>query len=262
MPMFDPASASRAVLIEVVNVLGAFREQMVLVGVSIPDLLFPNKGHMGTLDVDLAVSIMARAGNAYETIRKRLVDAGYWMESEPTRFFRSVPGVENPVKVDFICGQYQEGGKTTSILVDEIRIGSVRGVDLAFEAADEILIAGHMPDGAHNLVRVCVVRPEAFILIKAFALDERKKQKDAYDIAFVLHHFEPSLAVLAERIRPHVSKGLGLEAYEILKTKFASINSVGPIWAAETAAPTGTGFEFEQRAAFEDAQELFRLVGE
>jgi len=37
MKSFDPTSASRAVLIEVMNILGAFRDEIVLVGGWIPE---------------------------------------------------------------------------------------------------------------------------------------------------------------------------------------------------------------------------------
>ena len=43
MTSFDPISASRAVLIEVTNVLGAFRDHIVLVGGWVPDLLKPSR---------------------------------------------------------------------------------------------------------------------------------------------------------------------------------------------------------------------------
>ena len=58
----DPTAASRAVLIEVANVLGAFREHLVVVGGWVPELLFPDKGHIGSLDVDLAVAPTALSG--------------------------------------------------------------------------------------------------------------------------------------------------------------------------------------------------------
>ena len=77
MEAFNPTTASRAVLIEVVNVLGAFRDELVVVGGWVPDVLFPNRGHIGSLDVDLAVSAGALADNAYQTILRRLADAGY-----------------------------------------------------------------------------------------------------------------------------------------------------------------------------------------
>ncbi len=56
MPTFNSTTASHAVLIEVANVLGAFRGQLVVVGGWVPELLFPNRRHIGSVDVDLAVA--------------------------------------------------------------------------------------------------------------------------------------------------------------------------------------------------------------
>ncbi len=260
MSNFNQSTASRAVLIEAANVLGAFRDQLVVVGGWVPELLFPDKDHIGSLDVDFAVSPSAVADNAYETIRKRLVDAGYQLHTNPTHFTRIVSGVSEPVKVDLITGQYVTGTKGTSIQLNELRINSLTGLDLAFEACEEVPISGEMPDGTQNTVRVRIVRPEAYILIKAFALDERKKEKDAYDISFVLRNYKPDLATLAERLRPLVTSGLGQKGYEILKAKYALISSVGPAWAAQMVPGTGHDEDLLKRSAFEDAQELFRRV--
>jgi predicted nucleotidyltransferase len=269
---FDPTSASRAVLIEVANVLGAYRDHIVLIGGWVPELLYPNRGHVGSIDVDIAVASTALAPTAYETILKRMQDAGYVHQFSPTRFLKTLAGVEAPVKVDVISGEYGSGAKTAAIAVNELQLTSLRGVDLAFEASEVIEISGTMPDGAENVVHIRIARPEVFVLIKAFALEERAKEKDAYDIAFVLQQYEPSLATLAERIRPHILSGLGREAYGILQRKFATINSVGPVWAAEVLAEhnsgtdeTGTGvagisFEQAQRDVYESAQELFRFA--
>jgi hypothetical protein len=86
---FDAQSASRAVLIEVMQVLGTFRDKIVIVGGSVPELLYPDRGHIGTLDVDLAVAPTALGGGAYETILKRLTDAGYTHQIKPTRFVKT-----------------------------------------------------------------------------------------------------------------------------------------------------------------------------
>jgi hypothetical protein len=257
----DQTTACRAVLIEVANVLGAFRDQLVIVGGWVPELLYPNRGHIGSLDVDFAVSPAAISGSAYETIRARLAGAGYQHHSGPTHFTRDVPGAQQPVKIDFISGQYVTGVKEQAIRVNELLLNTLAGIDLAFEASEEIEVRGAMPDGTQNAVRVRVVRPEAFILIKAFALSERLKGKDAYDISFVLRHFEPNLTALADRLRPLVEKGLGLEGYKILKAKYASIDAVGPARAADTVPGTGDDIAQRQRAAYQDAQELFKLVG-
>ena len=102
--------------------------------------------------------------------------------------------------------------------------------------------------------RARIVLPEAYILIKAFALDERQKEKDAYDIHFVLRNYPPDVEALAARVRPLLSKGLAREGYGILKAKFATLESVGPSWAAKIAAEHGENYEQWQRSAFEFAQ--------
>jgi hypothetical protein len=257
---FDANTASRAVLIEAMNVLGAFRDKIVIVGGSVPELLYPNRGHAGTLDVDLAVSPTALGGGAYETILKRLTDAGYTHQINPTRFLKHVEGVEDPVKLDLISGQYQDAGKVPEVQIDELQISTLCGLDLAFEVCREIEISGPMPDGTQNTVRAKVVEPQAFILIKAFALDERLKEKDAYDIVFVLRNFQPDIEALAERLRPLLKNGLAREGYKILKSKFDSLESVGPSSAARVYEAAGENFAQSQRAAYEYAQDLFRAT--
>jgi len=258
--MRDQKEAARAVLIEVVNILGAFKDSIVIVGGWVPELQYPGKNHIGSLDVDLAIGPGAIGQDAYTTILGRLKENNYTHKINPTRFYRAVPGATEPVKVDLISGEYAGNEKATAIQVDELGLNALRGIDLAFEVCEEITIEGTMPDGAHNIVRARIVRPEAFILIKAFALSERTKEKDAYDIAFVLRNYDPDVETLAEKIRPMLASGLGREAYEILKEKFALLGSVGPTWAANVATEQGDDFQQSQRSVFECAEALFLAV--
>lgn len=95
MASIDPADASRAVLIEVGNVLGAFRDKIVVVGGWVPELFYPNKGHIGSLDVDLAISPEAFSDDAYTTVRNRLTEAGYSHTAPPTGFTNRSRGPKN-----------------------------------------------------------------------------------------------------------------------------------------------------------------------
>lgn len=255
--MIDQKQAARAVLMEVVNLLGAFKEEIVIVGGWVPDLTYPGKKHLGSLDVDLAVSPNAIASNAYSSILGRLKARGYSHSSNPTRFHRTVPGALEAVKVDLISGEYSQDNRAQNVQINELSLNTLRGIDLAFEACDEITIEGIMPDGSMNSVRARIVRPEAFVLIKAFALAERVKEKDAYDVAFILNNFRPTLTALAHRVAPLASHGLGAEAFQILTEKFRTLDSVGPQWAAEVAAEGGVDREQARQAAFQNAQELF-----
>lgn len=252
--------AVRAVLMEVLNALGAIRDDLIIVGGWVPDLLYPASNHMGSLDVDLAVSPRAIGGNAYSSIRERLMKLGYTMQESPTRFFKQLPNLANPVKIDLITGLYVSQQRQESILVDEIRINALRGIDLAFEASESVIIDGRMPDGSINQVTARLVAPEAYILIKAIAMDERTKDKDAYDIAFVLKHYQPSLADLAKKVHKISRVGIGREALELLRAKFRIFESVGPVWAGRAASTAGEDAVQFQRAAFEDAAELLRQV--
>jgi len=74
---------ARSVLLETLNVLGVFREHLIVVGGWVPDLLYPGKKHIGSIDVDLAVAPTALADDAYSTIRARM--------SIPARKWRTIP---------------------------------------------------------------------------------------------------------------------------------------------------------------------------
>ena len=181
--------AARSVLIEVINVLGVFKDNIVIVGGWVPDLKYPNKNHIGSLDVDLAIRPGGVGQDAYTTILGRLKASGYSHATGPTRFYRRVPGVDGPIKVDLISGEYGGDNKSRTTQVGELRLNCLRGIDLAFEDCEELAIEGMMPDGTRNVVRAMIVRPGAFVMIKAFAMADRAKEKDAYDIAFVLNNY-------------------------------------------------------------------------
>lgn len=54
----DAVEAARSVIIELVHILGEYRDNMVLVGGWIPELLLQQSqdSHVGSIDVDLASS--------------------------------------------------------------------------------------------------------------------------------------------------------------------------------------------------------------
>ncbi|GEM_PF-7130390 len=54
--------------------------------------------------------------------------------------------------------------------------------------------------------------------------------------------------------------GIGKEALELLRIKFRTFDSIGPVWAGRAAASTGVDLVQFQRAAFEDAAELFKMI--
>lgn len=112
-------------------------------------------------------------------------------------------------------------------------------------------IQGEMPDGRKNDVRVRVVSIPAFLCLKAFALEERVKKKDAYDIWFCLRHFAGGPSALAGAVRPLLTTPQGQSAIQILRSKFQHVGSVGPQWAADVASGQGADRPTVIRDAFE-----------
>jgi len=64
--------AARAVLIELANILGSFKDHLVIIGGWVPDLFYPAKNDIGSFDVDLAVGPGAVGTGAYSSILGRL----------------------------------------------------------------------------------------------------------------------------------------------------------------------------------------------
>jgi hypothetical protein len=131
----DAVEAARSVIIELVHILGAYRDNMVLVGGWIPELLLPHSqdSHVGSIDVDLALNHRQLTESGYRAISDILSHSGYIQDKQQPFIFRKEAHGQT-VKVDFLAGEYGGTGKshrTQKIL--EMRPRKARGCDLAFE---------------------------------------------------------------------------------------------------------------------------------
>lgn len=257
IPSDHEASAGHAVLIEVLTILGKYRDGMVLIGGWVPDVLFPNSGHIGSFDVDLALDARKIRPDAYESIRKRLIAEGYVQEDLHSGIFRKNLGEGAgaiTVKLDLVTGDESDGtGTEARDLIQDLSIGRLRGVEIALDHASAITLKGALPSGVENTVTAQVVTVPAYLCLKAFALNERMKEKDAYDVYFCLKHYAGGPAVLATDCRGLLGIPRAREAMDILKQKFETLNGVGPQWAGDVASGGGEDRETVVRDAFERA---------
>lgn len=253
-PRPDPRiAASRSVLVEVMTVLAAEVDKIVVVGGWVPELLYPGKGHIGSLDVDLALDGRRIQPAVYDSIRRRLLNAGYTPAFPAGSIFcRDMEGGTITVKLDLITGEgevpRQEEG---SVLIQDMLVGKLRGTDVALDHSVSLTLTGKLPDGAVNEVRLRIASAPAFLCMKAHALNERKREKDAYDVYFCLRACAGGPETLAESVRPLLGQAVVNEAVEILRTKFRAIDRIGPQWAAQVASEHGEDFEQVARDAFE-----------
>lgn len=262
IPSDHEASAGHAVLIEVLTILGRYRDGMVLIGGWVPDVLFPDSGHVGSFDVDLALDARKIRPDAYESIRKQLLAQGYVQADLHSGIFRKSLGEgvgAITVKLDLVTGEQADGSEPEgSSLIQDLSVGRLRGVEIALEHASDITLKGALPSGAVNTVTAKVVTVPAYLCLKAFALNERMKEKDAYDVYFCLKHYVGGPAALARDCRELLSIPRAREAMEILRQKFEALNSVGPQWAAQVASGQGEDLESVARDAFERASVFFK----
>lgn len=232
----DAVKAARSVLLELVHLLGEYRDDIVVIGGWVPELLLSE--HIGTLDVDLALNHRNIQETGYKSITEILLGRGYRRhEDQPFMFYRTVKTEDSEinVRVDFLAGEYQGTGRShRTQRIQDMRARKVRGCDLVFElTAREVRIEGELPEGGHDSGIVRVASLVSFLVMKGMALNDRLKEKDASDIYFCLRNYPGGLYVLVEEFLPHVGHGLVQEGLRKIADKFASPTHIGPKMVAD-----------------------------
>ncbi|MCH8962250.1 MAG: hypothetical protein IH820_13265, partial [Bacteroidetes bacterium] len=106
--------AARRVMLELVRLLGEYRDDIVVVGGWVPELLFPDADHIGSTDVDLALDHRALQDPGYATVLTLLKSRGYEQDSQqPFIFRRRVEIGGEPVTVGLPGGRVWRHGTTT-----------------------------------------------------------------------------------------------------------------------------------------------------
>ncbi len=240
---YDPVAvkAARAVLVELNHVLGEYREHVVIVGGWVPSLLVsnPSEEHVASTDVDLALNFKKISKSGYRSIVKTLEQSDYYQkdDKQPFQWFKKVrlKGHEPvEVQVDFIAGEYGgRGRRRRTQHVQDVKARKARGCDLSFDDPKKIVVEGELPGGGVDSVRVRVANFVQFLTMKGMALIDRKKEKDAYDIYFVIRHYPGGGKALAKEFLPRRKEGLVMEGLQKIKLGFLSADHFGPQWVVD-----------------------------
>ena len=263
----DAVAAARAVMLELVRLLGEYRDEIVIVGGWVPELLLPlaQPGHIGSTDVDLALDHRRITEAGYQTIREHLLRHGYVAGTQPFIFFREVvvAGRPIPVKVDFLAGEYGGAGWSHRTQpVRDVAARKARGCDLAFELNTQVKIEGTLPGGGLDAAEVRVAGIVPFLVMKGMALHDRLKPKDAWDICFCITNYPGGLAALVREFRPHLAHGLVAEGLRKIREKFLSPIHIGPKSVADFEEITDReARDLRQRDAFERVNHVLRQLG-
>lgn len=197
--------------------------------------------------------------------RELLLSRGYRQGKQSFSFLRDVARGERviTVQVDLLAGQYEGTGRShRHQKVQDLLARKVRGCDIAFDEPREVTIQGQLPGGGEDSVRVQVASVVSFLVMKGMALDERLKEKDAWDIYYCVRNYPDGLDALAEELRSHIGHALVREGLAKIAKRFASEKHVGPKYVAdfdEISDPEDR--ELLQRDAYERVRYIMNKLG-
>jgi len=261
-------SACKAVLLELVHLLGELKDNIVIIGGWSPTFLLPQSSepHIGSLDIDVALNFSRIPDDTYRTILETFLKRGYVQDKQqPFRFFRTVKveGRESIiVEIDLMAGEYGGTGKGhRTQKVQDVCARKARGCDLAFDSTVTVTIEGALPDGGRDRESFKVAGIVPFLVMKGMVMNERMKEKDAYDIYYCVEHFPGGVESLALEFNSFRKNKLVLEGLGKIRSKFASVEHIGPRWVADFLEVT----EKEDRniivrRAYEKINELLDLL--
>ena len=151
--------------------------------------------------------------------------------------------------------------KKRSQHVQGVKALKATGGNFAFEFDPQtVRIEAERTDGAMDVVRVNVIAVVPYFVMKTAAMG-RGKSKDAYDLYFLVKHYQAGIDGLAKLFEDYKDSKIILEMKEKLAEKFASPNHAGP---ADVAAFLDLDDEeeiaFTKRDACEQMQALINMM--
>ncbi|MBA3811310.1 MAG: nucleotidyl transferase AbiEii/AbiGii toxin family protein [Caulobacteraceae bacterium] len=229
-------AAVKSVLIEIGQILGSFQGKFAVIGGAVPWLLLdnPEMPRVGTFDIDLSLNAEALGHGEYATLVESLMSAGYRRREGLRRFqlVRNVSATEEgappiEVLVDFLMPKDAEIVKNIPPLVRDFAVQRADGADLALRFYQMVAIDGPMPDGGINRVEIAVASIPALLAMKGYAIHNRHKQKDAYDVYYCVRNFPGGPGALAEACRPLLDAE-GAAGFAMIAEKFDGPEGYGP----------------------------------
>ena len=219
--------AVKSVLVEIGQILGSYKGKFAVIGGAVPWLLLgeADMPHIGTLDVDLSLDAEALGDGEYAQLVESLLRQGYHRREHLPRFqlVRTVSarddGDDIDVRVDFLMPRDATIARNAPPLVANFAVQRADGADL---------IDGDMPDGGGNRVQIAVASIPALLAMKGYAIANRRKQKDAYDIYYSIRNFPDGIDALVAATRPLLDFDTARTGYLHISGKFRRLDDFGP----------------------------------
>ena len=235
-------------------VLREFRDDLVLVGGLVPRYICKTMTALQavTIDVDFGISIGMSSG-MYETTKNRLKNSGF--EWGDKRFVKTIGNI--PLYLDFITDK-PTSDSPDSVMVDDIPVSAVFGVQRALDVFREVEIKGHDLYGAKvsEKIRICEIGP--YICLKLQAYANRAQSKDVFDFVTAVKNYDKGTTEAIRLFRNEEKVNLSYKkAIEVLQERFLNERSKGPVQYADFCLggldATNSDMEFRRKQLINEA---------
>jgi Nucleotidyl transferase AbiEii toxin, Type IV TA system len=266
-------AAVKAVLLEIGQILGSFKGKFAVVGGAVPWLLLDNfeMPHVGTIDVDLGLDAEALGDGEYVRLVDALMTHGYGQNKKLKKFqlVRRIEATDEgdpiDIVVDFLMPRDAVIDRNKPPIIEDFAVQRADGTDLAMRFNQMVAVRGAMPNGGTNQVEIAVCSIPALLAMKGYAVHNRLKQKDAYDIYYCIRNYPEGIDALAKDCLPLLNLPSGATGYGFINEKFDVIDGFGPTcvknFVQESKILGDRTPDQWQRDAFGQVDEWLRAIG-
>ena len=229
-------AAVKAVLLEIGQILGSFKGKFAVVGGAVPWLLLDNfeMPHVGTIDVDLGLDAEALGDGEYVRLVDALMTHGYGQNKKLKKFqlVRRIEATDEgdpiDIVVDFLMPRDAVIDRHKPPIIEDFAVQRADGTDLAMRFNQMVAVRGAMPNGGTNQIEIAVCSIPALLAMKGYAVHNRLKQKDAYDIYYCIRNYPDGIEALAKDCLPLLKLPSGATGYGFINEKFDAVDGFGP----------------------------------
>lgn len=230
----------RAVCLFIATKLGDIMEELVVVGGLVPSLIIDQSTlsqetdtHVGTMDLDVGLSLAIFDEKRYEALAERLRRAGFVPDTnEEGRLTNQRWKIKDfgHVTVDFLIppSDDRDRGDRLKHIQSDFAAIVTPGLRLAFIDRQRITLSGKTIIGEEASREIWVCGPGAYTVLKALAFDGRGENKDAYDLFYVLRNYGVGIGDVVDRLRPLLKESETRKTIDILKRDFLNQDGLGP----------------------------------
>lgn len=230
----ERVEANRFLLCEVCALLAAHKDDAVLIGGWVPDVIFPTgqPPHVGSIDVDMLLRLQREQHSAVVAL---LLQSGFRQGRHRYQFFKDIPvasGRAIRAQLDLLTSAHHHEEFFES---SEPSLQPVHGVEIAFR--DNAVL----PVGPAGDVEIRVAGIVAFLTMKGIALHDRapERSKDAYDIHYCLEQYPDGIPGITAEFERFRDDALVKEALGKIAGKFKDEEDDGPRMVADVEGIVG-----------------------